>query len=407
MITKLPKIAIVVPNLTDRGGIPAVASFIYQAIHNSSKYTAEYISIPMSSHDNASVRLVSPRTWLDGIKVVDDFWNGKPFRHVGALFTEFEFQRYHPRSKLTALLNNYDLIQVVAGSPAWALVAKYVNQPVVLQVATLTSIERRKRLLEETGLYGLWFRNMTRITEYMDIRALKYVDRVLVENQWMCDLLSHKADASKVIFAPPGVDTSLFKTKGTARSDESYILSVGRFNDPRKNIELLFKAYYQLKQILPNAPRLFLAGQSPPPPSAWDIARSFGITPFIQYYAKCNQNELISLYQNASLFVLSSDEEGLGVVILEAMACGLPIVSTRCGGPETSITEGVNGFLTPLNDKHTLAVRMKDLLTNPVLCRAFGRKSRQLAEENFSLDKAGQKFLDVYDDLLKDKIGGK
>ena len=61
-------------------------------------------------------------------------------------------------------------------------------------------------------------------------------------------------------------------------------------------------------------------------------------------------DELVELYRGAALLALSSDEEGLGLVILEAMASGIPVVSTACGGPQTSVVDGETGFLTPVGD---------------------------------------------------------
>ena len=61
------------------------------------------------------------------------------------------------------------------------------------------------------------------------------------------------------------------------------------------------------------------------------------------------------------MFLLSSNEEGLGLVIGEAMAAGLPVVSTRCGGPETFVVEGVTGYLTPVGDAQAMALKIAEL----------------------------------------------
>ena len=94
------------------------------------------------------------------------------------------------------------------------------------------------------------------------------------------------------------------------------------------------------------------------------------------------------------------NEEGRGIVVLEAMASGLPVVSTDCGGPATSVLQGVTGFLTPVGDAVALAGAMERLLEDPDLSRHMGETGRQRAVERFSLHITGQAFLDVYDKLL-------
>ena len=113
-----------------------------------------------------------------------------------------------------------------------------------------------------------------------------------------------------------------------------------------------------------------------------------------------NQIELARLYREVVVFVLSSDEEGLGIVILEAMASGLPVVSTDCGGPGTAIVEGKTGFLTPVGDADALAEAMQRFLDDSSLCQHMGRAGRRVAGEQFSLAVTGKVYLDHYDRLL-------
>jgi glycosyltransferase involved in cell wall biosynthesis len=106
------------------------------------------------------------------------------------------------------------------------------------------------------------------------------------------------------------------------------------------------------------------------------------------------------LYRQASVFVLPSNEEGLGIVILEAMASGLPVVSTRCGGPDTCVVEGETGYLIPVGDAEALAHRMQVLLEDRALGQWMGKAGRMLVEARFSIEAAGKAFLEVYDRLL-------
>ncbi len=398
---RIPRIALVVPNFVGGGGVPSVALFLHRIIQSSGMFQAEVISLATSATDGSSVRLLSPSSWFKGVKILDGIWQGIPYRHFGAFLSEFEFQRYRPRRILTDALNCYDIIQIIVGSPAFAFVGRDARPPIVLQVATLIRSERFARLSRESGLIGLWRRAMTSITDRYDFAALRCAEAVFVENDWMFSRLRQDGRCRDVIFAPPGVDTVVY-CPSQNRCDD-FILSVARFGDPRKNVRMLFNAYNLLRHEFTGVPRLVLCGTSGPSKDDWDVAKSLGIRDLIEFREDVPIDELASLYRNAALFVLPSSEEGLGIVLLEAMASGTPVVSTRCGGPETIIVDGETGFLTPVGDAQALAARMRQLLESPQLRRDMGAGGRRTIEARFSLVSAGQAFLDKYAEIISQR----
>ncbi len=103
---------------------------------------------------------------------------------------------------------------------------------------------------------------------------------------------------------------------------------------------------------------------------------------------------------SSDLFVLSSDFEGFGIAIAEAMACSLPIVSTRCpSGPGEIITDGVEGLLVPINDSVALAEAMSKVLSNETLRSKMSAEAEKRAQD-FSFTKVR----DEYDDLFKELL---
>jgi glycosyltransferase involved in cell wall biosynthesis len=82
------------------------------------------------------------------------------------------------------------------------------------------------------------------------------------------------------------------------------------------------------------------------------------------------------------------------------MASGLPVVATRCGGPETSVVDGETGYLVPIGDAQELACAMAKLLRSSSLRDCMGKRARRRATEHFSVTTAGQKILDKYDEML-------
>jgi glycosyltransferase involved in cell wall biosynthesis len=399
MAASVQKVALVTPDFSASGGVATVARFLSDVISGSNRYTADIFSVALDSTDRASVRVCDPKTWVRGVRVCSETSGGVAYDHVGAVASEIEYCRYQPRAALTERLQDYDLVQVVAGTPTWAHVARSVEGPVTLQVATLAREERSWVLDGGWGPKALWRQLMIRITDRLDHTALRHIDAAFVENQWMHDHLVEHMPPDDVIFAPPGVDTEQF-SPGPPPSTGEHILSVGRFQDPRKNVMLLFEAYARLRDRTDAVPSLVLAGRSAPTDEAWTRAEALGIRDAVTLREDVSMEELVRLYQTAALYVVSSNEEGLGLTILEAMASGRPVVSTACGGPSTTVLDGETGRLVPVGDAEALAAAMDDILRTPERADAMGKRGRERVEQHFSKTATGQRFLEVYDQLL-------
>src|SRR5438045_8382515 len=165
-----------------------------------------------------------------------------------------------------------------------------------------------------------------------------------------------------ILYAPPGGDARRFTPSTEPRlAGRCDILCVGRLDDRRKNVGLLLEAFARLPDALRATSRLLLAGSAGPTPGFWLRAQALGLRDSVEFVASPGLEELVRLYQRAAVFALPSDDEGLGSVILGAMACGVPVVATRCGGPEGIITDATDGFLVPRGDAVPLAARLRAL----------------------------------------------
>jgi glycosyltransferase involved in cell wall biosynthesis len=406
---KRPTIGLVVPSLEQGGGVPAVAEFIYQTIQRDGRFDTQLISLATSAFDPLSVSASRPTTWFKGVEVKSALWRGRKFTKVGALGSEFEFQRYMRRGRLSKLLEGCDIIQMVCGSPAWANSITGLNKPVSLQVATRAVVERRRRDSSASTLAGHWRRSMTYITDKLDDRALLSVNAVQLENPWMLDYvreLNRSRENVDIRYAPPGVNADLFcPVQGRLTSPNPYILCVGRLDDPRKNVGLILEAFRALPPSLENV-HLITAGSGRPPQEYWKKVEALGLSAKVRHVHRPETSDLVKLYQNALAFALSSDEEGLGVVILEAMACGIPVVATRCGGPDGIIADGKDGFLVSLDDPAAMSDRLNLLCMNRNLNIEMGVAARKTILARYADEVAGKAFVEIWENLLQWKEKG-
>lgn len=397
---KKNKIAIVVPNLLTSGGVTTVANFFFTVIKESTLFEPFYISIASCYNDSSSVHIRKPNSWMRGTSTIISTYNNNKFKHFGSLFSELEFMYYMPKKKLTEELNKYDIIQIVAGSPAWAYIARNIKKPVVLQVATLVKNERSEKLRKSHFFLKIWRLLMTMITSVLEKKAIRIPQTILVENEWMANWAKKNQTTNNVFLIPPGIDTDLFKPINYYKRKNNYILTVGRMSDPRKNLKLLLKSYSILAKKIKNPPYLMLAGKKPPNKIDLIYAKSLNILDRIIMKQNLDVKELIEIYQNALMFISSSTEEGFGMVLIEAMACGIPVVSTNCGGPSIIIENGISGYLTPLNDTYALTVKIQKLLKDEENRINIGLNARKRIEETFAQKKIANQIIERYISLI-------
>lgn len=380
------------------GGVWTTTRFLATILDRAGCFAYDILTLSSSARDTASVRLLRPASWIAGPRVIPRNNDGLPVRHAGATLTEFEFQRYKPRPQLDEILKGYDIVQIVGGSPSWGQVAANIRRPLCVFAATTIAAERGSLLKASSLPLRIWRRQMTRFTTRAEERALAIADVVFAESNYTQDLLQGKTRPGALVLGPPGVDADFF-APASSRPDPGAIICVGRLQDPRKNIRLLLEAYGVLcRHFAP--PPLFLVGRQGLSVTDMQYASQLGIADKIRVFADVSWPQLRDLYQASSLFVLPSNEEGLGIVILEAMASGLPVISTDCGGPSTAVLQGETGLLTPVGDVYAFADAMRALLENKELSLQMGAVGRRRIEQRFSIESAGQVYLDVYRKLL-------
>jgi glycosyltransferase involved in cell wall biosynthesis len=209
---------------------------------------------------------------------------------------------------------------------------------------------------------------------------------------------------NRLRFLPNGVDIQRFHpdqhSRATKRAelrlgDHFAWLAVGRFVQA-KNYELMLRAFASARN--PNA-RLIIAGDGPLRSQLEDLARNLDISSKVQFLGA--RNDIVQLMNAADAYVMSSDWEGMPMVLLEASATGLPIVATRVGGNAEVVQHGRTGLLVAPQQEDALAEAMKTMMTMHPLKRALmGRSGRELTSVYYNVERVVDSWESLYWELL-------
>lgn len=125
------------------------------------------------------------------------------------------------------------------------------------------------------------------------------------------------------------------------------------------------------------------------------------LTEHVQLSGKLAPAEVRDHLQRADAFLLASHSEGISNAVLEAMACGLPVVTTDCGGMREAVTDGVEGFVVPVRDPVAMAEALRKLALDPELRESMGVRARERVLREFTLEQQTEQFLSLYRHVLE------
>lgn len=216
------------------------------------------------------------------------------------------------------------------------------------------------------------------------------------------------ADMSKTVVIHNGVDTNFFHPKNKEESknklglpkNKTLILTVRRLVY-KNGLDTFIESASLLARDHPNL--LFIViGKGPSRKFIEKRIRELRIEDNVRL-AGFVPEKLLPLYYNAAdYFVIpSSSGEGLPLVLLEAMACRLPVIATAVGGTPEVIKDMENGVLVPPRDPEALAETISKLLSNKELKLAIGEEAQKTVEKKFSWEKNVQRLQKVYEDFLQ------
>jgi sugar transferase (PEP-CTERM/EpsH1 system associated) len=253
--------------------------------------------------------------------------------------------------------------------------------------------------------------------KYRWIRRLyqPLVHRYVPLSQELGNYLSNRVGVakSKLRLICNGVDVERFRpgeTKiretvlpsGFADQDSLLIGSVGRLEAVKDQLTLV-RAFNELCLLRPddNRLRLVLIGDGSLRDKVEELVAKAGIQDRV--WLAGNREDVPQLLSALDVFVLPSLAEGISNTILEAMACGLPVVATRVGGNGELVREGETGFLVPRADPQAMAAALLNYVDYAALRAAHGAAARTRVEGSFSIDRMVSRYLEVYDELCRQR----
>jgi glycosyltransferase involved in cell wall biosynthesis len=201
---------------------------------------------------------------------------------------------------------------------------------------------------------------------------------------------------------PLGIPEPSFRKKTrkelSLREDRRYIIAVGRFIE-RKRFDDLIKALSVIRRQGIDA-GLILIGDGPKTGYLTTLAKELSLNDHVSFVTNASDEEKFQYLRVSDMYALSSSHEGFGIVLLEAMSSGLPIVATNNGGQTDILTDGVNAILTEPFDPSGLASGLIRLLNDKAFSRTMSDSNRDKMKE-YSIEATAKKYRNFFDNYMK------
>jgi D-inositol-3-phosphate glycosyltransferase len=264
--------------------------------------------------------------------------------------------------------------------------------PIVHMFHTLAAMKNRVARSPEEAASDLRLESELRLLRETD-RVVVATQAELAQIQWL-----YRADTSKIVIIPPGVDTAHFYAipadeakEVIGHPDEAcMLLYVGRI-EPLKGIDSLLEAMAVMKAkgflqehpiclaIIGGEPDASEARMSAEMERLKELCASLELSDLVLFLGRQDQDTLPYYYSAAEVVIVPSHYESFGMVALEAMACGTPVVASETGGLAFLVRDGETGFHVPAADPGALADRLIQLMSEEELRRRLGKQAAAYA----------------------------
>jgi len=231
----------------------------------------------------------------------------------------------------------------------------------------------------------------------------------------VCDYLRQRviglgAPAEKVVthYSVSPIEEITFRERHRPSDGPVELLTVARLAE-MKGLEYSIRAVHDLRRRGYDV-HYRVAGDGPLRADLERLVGDLGLHGTVELLGWCSREEVLRLLDQASLFVLASvtgadgSHEGMAVVLREAQAAGLPVVTTDHAGNPEALIDGASGFVVPERDADALVDRLAWLMDRPEVWGDFGRRGRELVEERFDVRKLNRRLVNIYTHAIEGRL---
>ena len=262
-------------------------------------------------------------------------------------------------------------------------------------VTTFHGYDIAKRVHSSSGLYGHLFSTGDLFLP--------------ISERWRRELVRMGCPEERIRVHRMGIELSKFpfRPRHPGADGKLRLLTVARLVE-KKGVEFAVRAVARMAGQNPRIEYL-VAGDGPLREPLERLVAELGAGQVVRLLGWQPQDAVVRLMEEADAFLLPSvtdsegDQEGIPVVLMEAMAQGLPVISTVHSGIPELVQDGRTGFLVPERDVDGLCVRMRQLMEHPILCEEMGRQGREHIERHYDVDRLNAQLAELFESMIRNR----
>lgn len=211
------------------------------------------------------------------------------------------------------------------------------------------------------------------------------------------DIINMGLKQEKIVVIPPGVDLEFFRPDFT-KKESGLIIHIGRLKK-YKSVDHLLLATQHLSQKRKDF-KVVIIGDGDDLPRLKDLAKKLAVENYVTFTGYISEQDKLNYYQKATALVENSIKEGWGMIVIEANACGTPVVCARSPGLRDAVLDGKTGFLYDYGSIEQLTEKIEMLLDNKNLNKQMGEAGIEWAKK-YSWDNAAQEMMKIIERTVK------